>query len=52
MFKTLHNAQVTRGESIWGKFSDEGDWNVAQWILDSGTTHAATNKLLKLEKVS
>ena len=52
MFKTLHNAQVIRGESIWGKFSDEGDWNVAQWILDSGTTHAAINKLLKLEKVS
>ena len=33
MFETLHNAQVTRGESIWGKFSDEGDWNVARWIL-------------------
>jgi hypothetical protein len=51
-FESLRNAQVTRGESIWGSFSDEGDWEVAQWILDNGTTRASTNKLLGLKKVS
>ena len=52
MFELLHNAQVTRQESIWGPFSDEGDWDFARWILTSGTTHASTNKLLELKKVS
>jgi hypothetical protein len=51
-FESLHNAQVARGESIWGKFSDEGDWEFAQWIVESGTTHTSTNELLELKKVS
>ena len=52
MFKSQRNAQVTRGESIWGPFLGKGDWNVAQWIIDSGTTQEYTNKLLKLKNVS
>lgn len=52
MFESLRNAQVARGESIWGKFSDEGDWEVARWILKSGTTQASTNEFLELKKVS
>jgi hypothetical protein len=48
----LHNAQVARGESIWGAFLDEGDWDFAWWILKSGITHASTDKLLGLKKVS
>lgn len=51
-FESLRNTQITRGESIWGKFADEGDWDFARWILKSGTTHASTNKLLELKKVS
>jgi hypothetical protein len=52
MFEALSNAQVARGESIWGRFSDEEDWEFARWILKSGTTHTSTNKLLELKKVS
>jgi Plavaka transposase len=52
MFEALRNAQVARGESIWGMFADEGDWEFAKWILKSGTTHSSTNKLLELKKVS
>jgi hypothetical protein len=33
-------------------FSDEGDWDFARWILKSGTTHASTDELLELKKVS
>ena len=51
-FELLRNAQVARGESIWGMFSDEGDWKFARWILESGTTQASTDELLKLKKVS
>jgi hypothetical protein len=52
IFELLHNAQVARGDSIWGEFLDEGDWEFAQWILKSGTTHSSTNELLDLKKVS
>ena len=52
IFKSLHNAQVTWGESIWEMFMDERDWDFVQWILKSGTTCASTNKLLLLKKVS
>jgi hypothetical protein len=52
MFESLCNAQVARGESIWGQFADEGDWEFAQWILKSGTTHTSTDELLDLKKVS
>jgi hypothetical protein len=52
VFESLRKAQVARGESIWGMFTDKGDWEFAQWILNTGTTHASTNKLLDLEKVS
>ena len=52
MFESQRKIQVTSGESIWGSFSGEGDWALAQWIIDSGTTCANTNELLKLEKVS
>ena len=51
-FELLRNTQVTKGESIWGAFMDEGDWAVARWILKSGITHASTNELLELKKVS
>jgi len=52
MFESLRIAQVNRGDSIWGMFSDEGDWEFAQWILKSGATHASTDELLELGKVS
>jgi len=52
MFKSLRNAQVTQGESIWGMFMDEEDWDFVQWILKLGTTCASTNELLLLKKVS
>jgi len=52
MFESLRNAQVARGASIWGAFTDEGDWNFARWILKSGTTHSSANELLGLKKVS
>jgi hypothetical protein len=52
MFEYLHRAQVARGESIWGMFVDEADWDFARWILKSGITHASTDKLLELKKVS
>jgi hypothetical protein len=52
MFDCLRKAQVARGESIWGAFLDEGDWEFARWILESGTTHASINELLDLKKVS
>ena len=51
-FELLRNAQVARGQSIWGTFFDEGDWEFARWVLQSGTTHASTDKLLELKKVS
>jgi hypothetical protein len=51
-FELLRNAQVARGETIWGMFLDEGDWDFAWWILKSGTTHASTDELLELKKVS
>lgn len=52
MFESLRNVQVTRGDSIWGMFLDEGDWDFARWILKSGITHASTDALLELKKVS
>ena len=52
MFEHMRNAQVAGGESIWGLFSDEGDWSFAQWILKSRTTATSTNELLNLKKVS
>ena len=52
MFESLRNAQVARGESVWGSFSDEKDWELGWWILKSGTTQASTNELLQLKKVS
>jgi hypothetical protein len=52
MFESLHNAQINSGESIWGMFLDEGDWEVAQWIVKTGTTQADANEFLKLKKVS
>ena len=52
MFESLCNAQVARGESIWGSFSDEGDWDFARCIVESGITHASINELLELKKVS
>jgi len=51
-FESLRKAQVDRGNSIWGTFSNEGDWEFALWILKSGTTHAATDELLELKTVS
>jgi hypothetical protein len=52
MFEALHSSQVANKESVWGAFSDEGDWEVARWLLNSGTTQAFTNKFLELKKVS
>ena len=52
MFESLCNTQVTRGESVWGSFSDEKDWELGQWILKSGTIQASMNELLQLKKVS
>ena len=52
MFETLHSSQVAKGESIWGRFLDKGDWEVAQWIVELGMTHTLTNKFLELKKVS
>jgi hypothetical protein len=51
-FEMIRNAQIAKGESIWGMFKDKGDWELALWILESGTTRTATDKLLKLKKVS
>jgi hypothetical protein len=51
-FEILHNTQIAQGESIWGTFKDKGDWNLALWILESGTTRTDTDKFLKLKKVS
>ena len=51
-FEILRNAQVAKGESIWGMFKDKGDWELALWILESGTTRTDTDKLLELKKVS
>jgi hypothetical protein len=48
-FRSLHDAQVAGGRSIWGAFSDEGDWDFAQWILRSGITHASIDDLLELK---
>lgn len=45
VFEKIRSSQVAKGESIWGRFSDEGDWEVAQWIVESGTTLASANKL-------
>ena len=52
VFESQRKAQVARGESIWGKFSNEGDWTFARWILKSGTSQAYTNELLDIETVS
>jgi len=52
MFESLRNTQIARGESIWGMFSDEGDWDFARFIVKSGMTHASTDELLELKKVS
>ena len=52
VFESQHKAQVARGESIWGKFSNERDWTFAQWILKSGTSQAYTNELLDIVTVS
>jgi hypothetical protein len=52
MFESLRNAQVARGDSIWGSFKDKGDWDLACWIVQSGTTQTSADQLLELEKVS
>jgi hypothetical protein len=51
-FESLRDAQIARGESIWGVFLNEGDWALARWILKSGTTHTSTDELLELKTVS
>lgn len=51
-FELLRNAQVERGDSIWGSFKDKGDWDLACWIVESGTTKTSADQLLDLEKVS
>ena len=52
MFQSMRNAQVAQEESIWGRFSDKGDWEIARWIVELGMTHTSTNNLLELKKVS
>jgi hypothetical protein len=52
MFESLRNAQVAKGESIWGMFSDESDWDFGKWIIKSETTQGSTNELLEMKKVS
>jgi hypothetical protein len=52
MFESMRNTQVAQNQSIWGRFSDEGDWEIARWIVESGTTHTSTNDLLELKTVS
>ena len=52
MFESLCHAQVANEESIWGTFTDEADWDLARWIITSGTTHTSADELLDLKKVS
>lgn len=51
-FKCWREAQKENGYEPWAPFKDMEEWELSQWIMQSGLTQNATDKYLKLPIVS
>lgn len=52
VYKQLKNDQEEKGVPKWGPFRSEDDWELAKWIMASGSTQKSTDLLLDLPIVS
>lgn len=51
-FECWREAQKENGYEPWAPFKDLEEWELSQWIMQSGLTQNATDKFLKLPIVS
>ena len=51
-FECWREAQKENGYEPWAPFEDLEEWELSQWIMQSGLTQNATDKYLKLPIVS
>ncbi|KZV93297.1 hypothetical protein EXIGLDRAFT_646321, partial [Exidia glandulosa HHB12029] len=50
-FRAWQREQHEKGVNPFAPFLDEGEWELAEWIIDAGVGQTDTDKLLKLRKI-
>jgi hypothetical protein len=50
-FETIRKVQQERNLQPWAPFDSKKDWELAKWVIESGTSNKDADKLLKLESV-
>ena len=51
-FEKIRHRQQLAGKAPWDPFVDKEEWELAQWLVESGVSQRNIDKFLKLEKVN
>ena len=51
-FKNIRNRQQLAGKLPWDPFSNEEEWELAQWLVETGVSQRNIDKFLKLKTVN
>ena len=51
-FKNICHRQRLAGKVLWDPFANKEEWELAQWLVESGVSQRNIDRFLKLEKVS
>ena len=50
-FENIRHRQRLAGKAPWDPFLDDEEWEVAQWLVETGVSQRNIDRLLKLKKV-
>ncbi|KAJ3756732.1 hypothetical protein EV360DRAFT_47473 [Lentinula raphanica] len=50
-FEEYRQEQMKAGLQPWSPFQSEDEWELARWLMESGTSHGKIDQFLKLNKV-
>lgn len=51
-FENIRYRQRLAGKTSWDPFVDEEEWELAQWLVETGISQRNIDKFLKLKKVN
>ena len=51
-FENIRYRQQLAGKAPWDPFADKEEWELAQWLVESGVSQRNIDRFLKLEKVN
>ena len=51
-FENICHHQQFAGKAPWDPFSSEEEWEIAQWLVETGVSQRSINEFLRLKKVN